>query len=181
MELTLREAATILDITPRAARARVRRGTLRGYKRGGRWLIPRAALDDDPGQRRRLRAVSDETRATVEGALPDREARSVSDLKPFREARRLVIALEPHHSASEPTSMARAALIDGLGRLAEGHHQFHRDDKLAGYGAARALFCRALACLLLTDSQPALAAARTIEREVLPPLAGLIRWAERLT
>lgn len=65
MELTLKEAATILGLTERAVRARITRGSLPGHKRGGRWVIRRADLDLDPDQRRRLRDVSDTIRATV--------------------------------------------------------------------------------------------------------------------
>ena len=177
MELTVQEAATLLGVTRRAVRARIRRGTLRAFKRGNQWYLPRKALDLDPTQQRRLRDVSDEIRATVEGALPDRDARSVAELKSFRAAKAVLLGLRGHGVELQP---AAGALQDGLGRLAEGHHQFSRAAKLSGYGAARSRFCHALAGLLVLDSALASGAARAIELEVLPPLAGLIRWAERL-
>lgn len=178
MELTLREAATILGVTPRAVRARIARGSLHGFKRGGRWVVPRSSLDGDPEQRRRLRAVSDDVRATVEKALPDRDARSVAELKPFRET---VAVLTRVQDAPAPAPRAVDALHEALGLLAEGHHQFHRDTKVAAFAAARGRLCHALAALLLTPTDPpARHAAEAIERQVLPPRAGLIRWAEGL-
>ena len=44
MDLTVREAATLLGCSSRSVRARLARGSLLGQKRGGYWKIPRDRL-----------------------------------------------------------------------------------------------------------------------------------------
>ena len=41
MLLTVIEAATVLGCSPRAVRARIARGELKGSKQDGQWRIPR--------------------------------------------------------------------------------------------------------------------------------------------
>ncbi|MCK6504091.1 helix-turn-helix domain-containing protein [Myxococcota bacterium] len=79
MELTVREAATLLGRSPRAVRAQAARGELPAVKRGRQWLIVSEGVPLTPTQRRAVQARADSVRAVVEAALPGRDARSTGD------------------------------------------------------------------------------------------------------
>ena len=78
MDLTIREAATVLGVRPRTVRDRLKRGTLTGHKRGGRWVIPRHALPLNDVQRQALHAKADSLRDALEAALPAPARRGAS-------------------------------------------------------------------------------------------------------
>lgn len=110
MELTIREAATVLGISERAVRSRIRRGTLPARKRGGRWMLSRAALPLDATQRKRLHAKADALRDAIEDALPaavrQRPAHRLDDLDVFRLA---------HDLHSEAPVLSTRGHLDALG------------------------------------------------------------------
>ena len=74
MELSAREVATILGVSPRTIRARMARGELPGSKRHGRWWVDRRHLPLTEQQRRNLQGKAESVRRAVEGALPSRLA-----------------------------------------------------------------------------------------------------------
>jgi excisionase family DNA binding protein len=64
--MTVAEAARHLKLSPEAVRARLRRGTLPGYRDEGRWLVHRDELDahlhrsqNDSGARATIQGVID--------------------------------------------------------------------------------------------------------------------------
>jgi hypothetical protein len=69
-------------------------------------------------------------------------------------------------------------------RLAQANAQFDRDLKVSELRAARSALGRAIGRLLLEAEEPVpepvASWLRTLEGEVLPLMAGLSRWAERL-
>ncbi len=181
MELTLVEAAAILETTPEAVRARIRRGTLPGRKRDRRWVIDRDALPLDERARRKLRRQSDRLRAAVESVLPGSRANSAQDLAPFAAAMPVAQELrDAARSGEHALSMAFAATMQALGAIAAGHHHFHRDDKLRAFGGARDELGRAVAWLSVCGDVRADGWRDQLETDVLPRLGGLMRWAESL-
>lgn len=187
MNLTLREAATLLGRSGRTLRDQVARGDIRGIKEKGAWVIPSDALPLTQAQRRALQARAEEIRSAVEDVLPSRmatdraaKARSLADVEAFRKARGVSRAMK----AASASPMAIADLEEGLLLLAEGNASFDRDMKVVALRGARARLGRVVGRLLLDaddlPAEPVHGWIRILEGEVLPLLAGLCRWAEHL-
>ena len=79
MELSVREAATLMGRSPRTVRAQLARGELPGVKRGGRWRVQRRHLPLTEDQRRALQTKADGIRQLVDDALPGRTATTSTD------------------------------------------------------------------------------------------------------
>jgi hypothetical protein len=79
MEVTLPDAARRLNTTPDAIRQRIRRGTLPGVKRDGRWYV-------------RLDATEHDASATGEAVGHDELSRRVADLTAERDYLRQALA-----------------------------------------------------------------------------------------
>lgn len=174
MDLSLQDVATLLGCSPRTLRARLARGDVTGRKVGSRWLIDRDALPLTADQRRALRERVDGVRATVERAIRKRsQVHSVEDLNPFSHGRALLHTLP----ADEPAAVDLRA---GLTLLAVAHHEFDRQRQITALHEARAAVARAAGALLLGATPDQLAWGRRLEDEVLPPIGGLVRWAEGL-
>ncbi len=184
MDLSLREAATLLGRRPRTVRAQLARGELKGRKRDGKWLIRRADLPLTEAQRRTLTrkivSLHDAVDAAIPEAVRDRVgAVGLAQLDVFRLGR----DVRGEMTASGEGSAASDALGAALIAIGEGHHQFDPATKRAAFINARAHLSRVVVELLLGDPPPEAPEARwaaAIEAEVLPRLAGLIRWAEAL-
>ena len=90
MDLSVREAATLMGRSPRTVRSQLARGELRGVKRGGGWWVDRMHLPLTEAQREALLNKADGVRDAVEDALATRTGRrsgrfhSVADLDAFR-------------------------------------------------------------------------------------------------
>jgi hypothetical protein len=188
MDLSLREAATLLGRPPRTLRDQLARGDLRGSKVKGAWVIPSDALPLTERQRRALQARAAEIRAAMEDVLPSRAAtertsrrRSLADVEAFHRGTALLRQLR---AEGEPWGAAAGELEEALLLLAEANAQYDRDLKVDGLRAARARLGRAAALVLMAADDPPAAPVpdwlRVLEGEVLPLLAGLSRWAERL-
>lgn len=132
----------------------------------------------DERRRAALHGKAEAVRGRVEDALPSRAAlrggrrqRSVVDLEPFPALHALL-----------------AELRDALLRLGEAHVVFAPAAKAETFDQARRAVGQAIAALATEPGTPPAGplpavVARHIERlesEVLPRLAGLVRWAERL-
>jgi excisionase family DNA binding protein len=194
MELTVREAATLLGRSPRTVRDQLVRGDLPGRKRGGRWTIAREALPLTEAQRRALQARADQIREVVEEALPSRTAArpgqrrlSVADAQPFGRGAELLASLRDDASAvlGERVTRRVAALVErALLCLAESVHQYDSRIKLAALNEARGALARAVALLLLSGlpvtDDPLAGWLATLEGELLPAVARAARHAERL-
>lgn len=192
MELSVREAATLTGRRPRTLRAQLARGELPGVKRNGRWLIQRRHLPLTEDQRRALQTKSTGIRRLVDEALPSRLARthgqqmrSLADLETFRRllALRDRIAGDDRLPAEEGKRLGRHlrhALLD----LGEAFHQFDREVKLAAVNRARARLSRLVAAMLADHgsppAEPVFGWLCQLEQEVLPAVAGLARWIDRL-
>lgn len=192
MELTVREAATLLGRSPRTVRSQVARGELPGVKRDGRWRIERRDLPLTEPQRRGLQSRAEGLRQTLEAALPSRLARtlgrrsrSIADLDAFRLGAGVLGEVRGAQGLTEP-SRARVAgrLERALLALAEAVEQFDREAKLAAVGRARGSLAQAVALLLLEagmpPAEPVAAWVAALEGEVIPAVAGFARWAEKL-
>ncbi len=180
MDLSVREAATLLGRSPRTLRGQLARGEIPGRKRGGRWVIPRHELPLNERQRRVLQERGDAMRTALEDALPaaarrNRTGHSVADLETFR----LGLALWRDLRAA-PTA-PRAALDqihEALIALCRGKHAYERSTKAALFRETRDRLAACVARLLLDGGGADTTWAARIEGELLPSLAGLIRWAE---
>lgn len=194
MDLTTREAATLLGISERAVRGRLRKGGLPGVKRGNQWCIPRDRLPLDETQRRALQTKADEARAALEAALPSRVAgrsgkrsNSVADLDPFRIGGQVLAEMERQLAEGDATPGVRAgahALRSALLVMCEGHHEYERSAKLDALRRSRGRLSRCVGHLLLPPGDPLADPLhrwiQAIETEVLPRIGGLLRWVERL-
>lgn len=72
MNLTLREAADLLEMRPRTLRDQLRRGAIRGRKQEGRWVICKSDLPLRDVDRQTCRTRIARTHADVERAVPRR-------------------------------------------------------------------------------------------------------------
>lgn len=185
MELTVTEAATLLARSPRAVRAQLVRGELKGRKRGGQWRVRRADLPLAAAEHAAVQQRVSELRDALEDGIPRAikhklGAVALGRLDAFQIGHAVLTELR---AADDPAlTPARDALEAGLLALATGHHRFDRDAKLAALRRARDEISVTIARLLLADPAPAAAPehAARLEAELLPRLAGLIRWAEKL-
>lgn len=172
MDLTIPEVATVLGLSERTVRRQLKAGELPGRKRGGRWVVARRALPLNAAQRRELQGKADTIREAVESALPPavrhRTVRALRELDVFEHASRTLMTLEGPPAAT---------LREGVLCLAEAHFEYDAGRKVARLRDARALFARTIALLELAGLP---AAADGLVADVLPRLAGLMRWAERL-
>ncbi len=194
MELTVREAAALLGRSPRAVRAQLVRGDLRGAKRGGRWRVERRHLPLTEAQRESLQAKAETVRKAVEEALPSRlartrgqKSRSLADLDAFRHGAGLLARLRADESdALSDVSRRRVIrqLEEALLALAEAAQHFERELKLEAIHRARAHLARATAVLLLEAGipprEPVFAWVTTLESEIIPAVAGFARWVDKL-
>jgi hypothetical protein len=192
VDISIREAAVLLGRSQRTLRAQLARGEIAGRKQGSRWVIARHDLPLTEAQREALALRAGEIRETVERALPSRVAakrgqrrRSLADLDTFRLGREVLLGL--HGGSADGGERRRAAedsLETGLLALAEGVHAFDPGEKIAALRRARSGFSRAAALLLLEAGEPPrepeLGSVVRLENEVLPSLAGLLRWSEKL-
>ncbi len=189
MELSVTEAATLLRRPARTLRGQLRRGEIRGVKRGGRWRIPRHALPMTEEQREALLLRADEARRVVDAALPSRldgrrgrEMKALVDLDVFRVGRELLFAMR--RDPDEKDDEVVDALEDALCALARGRYAYEAGQKVGLLRDARDRFSTCLARLVLSADplvDPCAAWAIRIERELLPSLSGLLRWAEGLS
>lgn len=114
-------------------------------------------------------------RATVERAIRKRgQLHSVEDLDPFARGRALLHALPP----DEP---AAADMRAGLALLAVADYEYDQQRKMNALQDARSALARAAGDLLLGPTPERMAWGHRLEDEVLPPVGGLIRWAEGLS
>lgn len=186
MLLTVVEAAQLLGTSPRTVRGRLARGTLKGRKKGGQWVIPRDALPLPEAEHRRLQERAEAIRETVDAALPSRvsgqrKRRSVVDEVGFRNA----LAIRRELRASDHLAAAPAAerVEQALESLGIALHEWRAEPRLAALTRARAGIAGAVVALLLDAPWPLEDPVRswvvTLEHEVLPPIAGLFRRTER--
>ena len=194
MELSVREAAALLDCSPRTLRSQLQRGEIKGVKRNGRWRVDRRSLRLNDDQRRRLQERADSVRQAVEDVLPSRlassagqKSRSVVDLDAFRRGAEVLREVRGAGGDVLPEASrerAAAQLEEALLALAEAAQQFDRGTKLEAIGRCRAGIARAAAVLLIEAGVPAADPvhgwAQALEGEVLPVVAGFARWAEGL-
>ncbi len=172
MELSIKETAALLRISERGVRARIQRGSLKAFKRGGRWRVPKATLPISPEIREYVQNKANEIRGAVEASLSEALPKGHSglqNLKTFQIGAQLLKEIQ----TPEAKDLLQTALMD----LAEGHHEYEREAKRRALSQARVNISRCVALLLLAEE---LEAAQRLEAEALPPLAGLIRWAEKL-
>lgn len=194
MELSVREAATLMSRSARTVRAQLARGDLPGKKRNGQWVIERRHLPLTEVQHRVLQEKAQAVRDAVEAALPSRTARhagererSILDLDAFRigaEVLRSLRAASEQALPAKARDRAAAAVESSLLALAEAMLQFERDLKLAAVRRCRARLARAVGLLLIEAGEPlhepVLGWVRRLETEVAPALGGFARWVDRL-
>jgi len=188
MVVTVAEAAQLLGVSARTVRSRLARGELPGRKRGGQWVVPRESLPLPEAEHRRLQQRAEAIRHTVDAALPSRggapkRRRSVVDEVAFRSGHALRQELR---GSDHPAARAAAdAIEEGLVALGLALHEWQPRARLHALVRARAAISRAAVHLLLDQPipppSPVCEWLVTLEHEVLPPLAGLFRRAERGT
>lgn len=191
MELSVREAATLMGRSPRTVRAQLARGDLPGIKRGGHWRVERRHLPLTEAQRQALEAKADSIRQVVENALPSRSAtrtgersRSVADLDAFRRGAEVLAALraaEPGQIDEPTRRRADAALEASLLALSESALHFEHQAKREALDRCRSELARALALLLLLSrDEPVASWIRQLEAGMAPAVAGFGRWIDGL-
>ncbi len=188
MELSVREAATLLGRPARTLRGQLKRGEIRGVMRDGAWRIPREHLPMTDAQRAALQGRADEARRAVEDALPSRLAvtaartpKSLLDLDGFRIGRDLLFDMR--RATDDRDEPIEACLEDALCVLARGKFAFQADEKRRILNDARDRFSACLARVLLSADpllDPRVRWAARLERELIPSISGLLRWTERL-
>ena len=88
MNLSIREAATVLGRSERTLRDQVKRGVIRARKVNNKWVIREADLPMDESRRLARRHQADAIRGAVEKAIHRRHpAMTIEDMEAFRAAR----------------------------------------------------------------------------------------------
>lgn len=127
MRLTVKDAATRLGCSPRAVRAGLKAGRIKGYKRGGRWVVPRRNLPMTEAQSRATELTIDDLHDAVDEAVPAHikaqlGASGVASLRAFEHTRQVLAAVDTEQGAVELDPL-RGGLREALRAIAEGHHQ----------------------------------------------------------
>lgn len=191
MLLSVNEAATLLGCSRRAVRARLVRGDLKGQKDGGQWRVVRDSLPMSAEQHRALQTRANDIREMVEGVLPAPSARTpgdrtrtLGDLAAFAQGAKVLRALRqpPAEGVPSPSSTAAAVHLEAaLVALGRAWPIFHPPTRLRLLDEARSSVGAAMAILLLDEGaqerEPTW--VTTLEQQMLPPLAGMCRAAER--
>ena len=189
MELSVREAAALLDRSPRTLRAQLARGELPAVKRSGQWWVHRRDLPLTEAQRRRAADKAESVRRAVDDVLPSRldgkVGRSVADLDAFRHGAALLAEVRADTEVSEALrERAAAGLEEALLALSEAVLHFDRNAKLEAVERSRRGFARVVGMLLveagIPPAEPVHAWVQALERDVLKAVAGFARWTEKL-
>lgn len=109
--------------------------------------------------------------------------RSIVDDVAFRAALRAHEALRSAVQVAPNANIARAVSIieRAMLRLCEAIHAYEKPVKAESWRRARALFSRAIGIVGLDRGLPEatrLSILQILECDVLPPIGGLLRWAE---
>lgn len=182
MKLTLAQAAEKLGKSVRQVRYMIRTGRLKANKDGGRWAVDAADLPLTEGQDRARSRHKSRLRDAVEDALDlnegdsKRERYSMTDLRAFKVARP---ALERAAELLDEGHPACRALRTTLDLLAVGCHRFLAEDKREAYSQARDNASLAACALHLCQQPEARDLAATVEQDLLPAVAGLLRRLDR--
>lgn len=191
MELTIREAAPLLGRSARAVRAKIERGELPARRQGRVWLIPLASLPLTATQRASMQRRAEQMHAAVDDATPsrmattrDRRTRSVGDLHAFAAGTELLREMATDQSAADAEAEVRARdlIHRAMLRLCCGFVEFDAGLRATHLRAARHKLARALGLLLATPQAPSdrvLGWCQRLEHDVIPPIGGLLRWADK--
>lgn len=179
MDLTLQQTAALLGQSIHQVRYLIRTGRLPATKVGGTWRVRTADLPKDTPRAQAAQQRVERLREVVEDTLglPPRRARySLRDMKAVQVGlpllRAAAEALGPEHRAASHLNAA-------LEQVALGCHRFRRQEKWDAYTQARDHASRAAWHLALSPAPEAPALLDTLEQELLPALAGLLRRMER--
>ena len=181
MKVSLREAAQMLGRSTRQVRYMIRTRRLPAVKAAGRWVVDTDELPLSDGQRRaRERKAADLTAAVEEALGPHtktapRKTYSVREMTAFTGGLALLRAArallgEQHAAVVE----IEAALI----AVTRGCHRYHRRDKATAFADARERASAAVARLYFEGSAVADAIGESVETDLLPVIAGLLRRHE---
>ena len=195
MDITVLEAATLLDCTPRTIRNRINNGQLPATKRGGVWVLVRDKLPLPPKAKKKLERQRQKAHNAVDkvfSANSDGQGGkhwSLQGLSVFQSARSAYWLF--NNSTGVSTSLDKNPKLDpqfhlhaGLQSLTQGHAEFDRKHKLLKLREARGHFASALADALLllhpeNSAGPELSSVvSSLESEILPKIGGLIRSVE---
>jgi len=188
MEISLKEAATLLGKSERQVRYLIKHGRLKATKVGGQWRVANADLTFTEGQREAVAERLDAARETVTAALePATKATaakerkrqySVRDLEAFQAGAEVFHALQ--QSLGEE-ARGCALLYDALVLVARGCHSFHPQEKARRFHEARDGVASALVEILLKEGQrPETAGlAERMEQELIPKIGGLVATHEK--
>ncbi|WP_428262357.1 helix-turn-helix domain-containing protein [Haliangium sp.] len=178
-KLTLDEAASHLGISVRQVRYRIDKGRLKATKQDNRYYIAEADLPmsearvhDQARRERQMQAAVRDGLAAPEpaGRFSARTLKAIQIAQPLR--RRLGELVGPEHEATRAIRRA----ITHLGR---GGHRYRYDLKAACYRDARDEASLAVTELLMSDRDDVDALVDTIEQELMPALAGLLRRLDK--
>ena len=181
MEVSLEEAAAILGKTSRQVRYLIDQKRLPAKKLGGKWRIDRADLQLDDDLRQRSTQRQDRLKAVVEDALTPGQNRryTLRDLRAVQVAMPIYRDLAARGNGSAQAAMHMRQCLD---QLALGCHRYDHREKTTAYRAARdAASLAAMELLLGQEAETEDPLLRSIEQELMPAFAGLLRRSERRT
>lgn len=188
MQVSLREAATLLRRPVRTLRGQIARGEIRATKVQGRWQVDVADLPMTEDRQQRFEDRVQHIEAAVDAAIPaqlrtarQKPHRSVVDLIPFREG--LQVLPELDKLEPQTSSRSRALLDRALLDLAEAAQDISYEQRALTLRRARASFGRLVGLLhmVATTNETNNVAPELITRletTILPSLGGLLRWTE---
>ena len=186
MELSLKDAATLLGKSPRQLRYLLATGRLKGEKHGKSWRFDPDKLPLTEAQRQSLRDRADTLQEAAQAAASKaataagdgKRHYSVTDMRAYQLGEPLYQRVAAAWGVEDP---AAGRLRRALECIALGCHAYHGGEKRAHYAAAREAVAIAIIDLRLhlpTD-QERCAVAEAVEQTLRGPLNALIRRAER--
>jgi excisionase family DNA binding protein len=182
MELTVQDAARILGKSERQVRYLIQTGRLTATKHDGQWKISRGDLPRSPGQERADQRKTERATEIASAVLDFGDSKgskskswTVDQLHAVRQGEPLYRdCVEQLGTDHEATRRLRAALM----LIGCGFFEYDAARKAARYSAARDCVSRAVMTLLL-DTEPRQDLLGRMQKDLLPPLGGLIRSAQR--
>lgn len=180
MQLTITQAAALLNKSPRQLRHMLKTGKVTATKVDGRWVFDDKALPLDEHQKQ-VRAVQvaeliENVDRVMAKIAPAEVAKSYSvwDLQVFR---LLAAEIEPCRRQWSD-SLQLSALQRAIVALAQGCHRFRDTEKISAFREGRDFVAEAIGLLYCEPDPLAKEMAGRLEQKVLPGMSGLIRKYE---
>jgi excisionase family DNA binding protein len=185
MQLSLPQAAEILGKSRRQVKYLIEQGLLPATKVGGRWVLERDDLQMDEIAQQRASLKQAQLQASIEEALKPSGKKRFYTLRDIKAVQLATPLYRELLTRGDGWQKAAQHMRECLDQLAVGCHRYDRREKAAAYSAARDAASLAAIEIVLAhennDDRTEQTLLDTIEQELMPAFAGLLRRNENKT